>query len=101
MAGTNFVSHRTNSNFSQIERTFGLFDGDTFHGMGIDHGGSQVAVTEQFLHTPDIVIRLQQVAGKTVAKGVGQGTFPDRLFPQMILELGLQLGRNREHVNFS
>ncbi len=28
----------------KIERTFGFLVGDAFHGVGIDHGGFQIAV---------------------------------------------------------
>jgi hypothetical protein len=29
---------------SQIKRAFGLFNGNTFHGMRVNHGGSDVTV---------------------------------------------------------
>jgi len=38
--------------------------------MGIDHGGLDVAVPQQFLHRPDVVAVLKQVRRKRVAKGV-------------------------------
>ena len=49
--------------------------------MRIDHRGSDVAVSHHFLDGADVVIGLQQVAGKTVAEGVGRGALGDlRLF---------------------
>jgi hypothetical protein len=51
---------------SQIKRAFGLFNGDAFHGMLVDHGGPQIAVPQQLLNRADIIIRLKQVTGKTV-----------------------------------
>ena len=32
--------------FSEIERTFGLFQGRTLDGMCVNHGGSDIAVPE-------------------------------------------------------
>jgi len=40
--------------------------------MGIDHGGSDIAVPKQLLNCADVVIGLQQVAGKTMAKRMGR-----------------------------
>jgi hypothetical protein len=31
---------------SEIKGTFGLFDGNAFDGMGINHGGSDITVPE-------------------------------------------------------
>ena len=38
--------------------------------MGVNHGGFEVAVTQQFLNRADVEICLEQMAGKTVAKGM-------------------------------
>jgi hypothetical protein len=56
---------------SEIKWAFGLFHGDTLHRMGIDHRRSDIAVSESFLNCPDIIIGLEQVARKAVAKRVG------------------------------
>ena len=42
----------------EVKRAFGLFDGLTFDGMGIDHGRSYIAVPQQFLNRANIVIGL-------------------------------------------
>ena len=41
--------------------------------MGIDHSGSDIAVPQQLLNAPDVLIGSQQVAGKTVAEGMCGG----------------------------
>jgi hypothetical protein len=43
----------------------------------INHGGSYVAVAQELLNRPDIVIPLKQMAGKAVTEGVGRGPFRD------------------------
>ena len=45
--------------------------------MGVDHGGSDIAVPQQFLNGPDVLVGSQQMAGKTVAKGMGGCSFQD------------------------
>lgn len=45
--------------------------------MGIDHGGPHVAMAKQFLNGMYIVIILQQMAGITVAEGMGGSPFAD------------------------
>ena len=39
--------------------------------MGVDHGGAHVFMAEELLDGTDVVTVLEQVGGKTVAKGVG------------------------------
>ena len=36
--------------------------------MGVDHGGGDIGVTEQFLYGPDIIAVFQQMGGKTMAE---------------------------------
>lgn len=38
--------------------------------MGVDHGGFDVFVSEEFLHGADVVVGLQEVGGEGVPKGV-------------------------------
>jgi hypothetical protein len=38
--------------------------------MGIDHGRRNVIVPQEFLNDPEVVVRLQQVSGKGMARGV-------------------------------
>ena len=56
---------------SEIQRTLGLFDSFTLYGVGIDHGGPDIRVSEQFLNRADIIIGLQEMGGKAVAEGMG------------------------------
>jgi hypothetical protein len=56
---------------SEIKWAFGLFDGDALHRMGMDHRRSDIAVSESLLNRPDVIIGLEQVARKTVAKRMG------------------------------
>jgi hypothetical protein len=39
--------------------------------MGVDHGGGDIRVAQQFLHRADIRTACQQMSGKGVAQGVG------------------------------
>ena len=55
----------------QIQRTLRLLDGPHRHAVGVDHGGFEACVAEQFLNDPDIVVRLQEMGGEGVAEGVG------------------------------
>lgn len=59
---------------SEIQRTFHLFDGLAFYRMSIYHGRPDIAVSQHFLNGADIVIRLQKMRCKTVAKGVRSGS---------------------------
>ncbi len=57
--------------------------------MCVNHSSSDVTVTEQRLNCADIVICLQQVRGKRVAKGVGGDAFrklrpPDSLVKRQL-----------------
>ena len=56
--------------------------------VGVDHGGLDVLVAQQFLDGANIVTRFKQVGGKAMAEGVTTGAlvdpgpldcFPDRL----------------------
>ena len=40
--------------------------------VGVDHGGLNICVAEQFLHGADVVSAFQQVCGKAVAHGMGR-----------------------------
>ena len=48
--------------------------------VGIDHGGFDVFVSEQFLDGADIVSVLEEVSGKGVAEGVRGDGFIDLCF---------------------
>ena len=39
--------------------------------MGVNHGGPDITVSKKLLDGPDIVIGLEQMACKAVAKGMG------------------------------
>ena len=73
---------------SKIQWALSFFEGPALDRMGVNHGRPHIAVAQQFLNRSDIVIGLQQMRGKAVAKGVGRdalGQFrlphspPDRL----------------------
>ena len=51
----------------------GGFDGESaaLEDMGVDHGGFDILVSEEFLNGADIVSVLEEVGGEGVAKGVG------------------------------
>ena len=55
---------------SKIKRTLRLFDGPALDGMGVYHRCSHITMAKQLLNRADIIIRLKQMAGKTVAKGM-------------------------------
>ena len=61
----------------KIKRTFCIFNRLAFDRVGINHGCSDITVSQQFLNRSDIVIGLQKVTGETVAKGMGRGPLGD------------------------
>ena len=56
----------------KIKGALGFFDGRAFNGMRIYHGGPDITVTQKLLDGADVVVGLQQMAGKTVAKRMGR-----------------------------
>jgi len=74
---------------SKIQRTSGVLYGDALYGMGVNHRRPDVAMPQQFLNPPDVIVALQQVAGKTVPKSMGHCPFDysclgDRLFDSLL-----------------
>jgi hypothetical protein len=49
----------------------------SFENMGVDHGGGDIFVAEEFLNGTDIIATLKQVGSETVAQGVGADRFMD------------------------
>ncbi len=45
--------------------------------MGVDHGSSDVGMAEERLDRSDVVVGLQEMGGKGVAKGVGGNPLQD------------------------
>jgi hypothetical protein len=43
--------------------------------MGINHGRADIAMPEHLLDGPDVIIGLEQMAGKGMAEGVCRGAF--------------------------
>jgi hypothetical protein len=43
--------------------------------MGINHGRADIAMPEHLLDGPDVIIGLEQMAGKGMAEGVCRSTF--------------------------
>ena len=56
---------------SKIQLALCLFHGSARDAMGVDHSRSHIAVSEQFLNSADVVVRLKQVRRKAVAEGMG------------------------------
>jgi hypothetical protein len=50
-------------------------EGATIEDVGVDHGGGDVAVTEELLDGADVVARLEEVGGEAVPEGVAGGRF--------------------------
>ena len=46
-----------------------------FQDMGVDHGGLNVFMSQQFLHSTDIVAIFQQMGGKAVTQSMGAAGF--------------------------
>ena len=59
--------------------------------MGIDHCSSEIAVPEQLLNCTDIIIGLEQMAGKTVAEGMGGSPFSELSFIDRFLNCPLNV----------
>ena len=68
---------RQQRNLSEIQGAHTLFNGAALDSMGVDHRCPDVTMPKQFLNRSDVVIGLQQVAGKTVAEGVGSRSFTE------------------------
>jgi hypothetical protein len=76
----------------KIKRPFGLFDGFVFNCMAINHGSSDIAVTQQFQDRANIIVGLQQVAGKTVPESMGDCAFRDFSPPYGPFDCFLDMG---------
>lgn len=48
--------------------------------MGVDHGGFDIFVAEEFLDGANVVARFKEVGGETVAEGVACGVFVNACF---------------------
>ncbi len=46
--------------------------------MGVDHGRGYVAVSQEFLHSANIISGFQQMSSKTVSEGVAARRFINR-----------------------
>lgn len=58
--------------------------------MGVNHGGFDIFVAQQFLDGADVVAVLQEMSGKTIAEGVatdplGDPGFLDSLFNRPVV----------------
>jgi hypothetical protein len=43
----------------KIKGAPGLLDGPALHGMGVDHGGPDIAVPQQFLDSANVIVGLK------------------------------------------
>ena len=59
-----------------IQRTLHSIGAPLEH-MGVDHGGADIGVAEQFLYGADVVACLEQVRGETMAKRVAANFLGD------------------------
>ena len=59
-----------NEKSSAVQRTFHS-QAAALEYVGIDHGGANVLVAEQFLNGADVVAGFEQMSGKTVPKSMG------------------------------
>lgn len=76
----------------KIKRAQSLLERNALYRVGVNHGGSHIAVPQQLLNGAYVIITLQQVAGEAVAKGMGTCAFAnlsviDRL-PDRLLDVG-------------
>ena len=55
----------------KIKGAFCVLDRHGLDGVRVDHGGSQIAMPQQLLNRADIIIGLEQMAGKAVAECMG------------------------------
>jgi len=69
-----FLNH--SKNLLSVKRTFNTKNIFPCH-MGVDHGGVDVFVTEEFLHCSQVIAVFKQVRGKAVPKGVHCGRLRD------------------------
>jgi hypothetical protein len=66
----------------QIEWAYGLFGGYTFHGMRINHGGSEIAVPRQLLDCSEVEVGLEQMTGEAVPRRVGKRSVAEPGLPE-------------------
>jgi hypothetical protein len=55
--------------YQPIQRTFDPHCALT-EDVGVEHGGANVSMSQQFLYRADVAPRLQKVGGKAMSKGV-------------------------------
>ena len=60
--------------------------------MRIDHGGSHIFVSEEFLDSSDVVAVLEQVSGEAVTQGVAADPFGNSGFLRGVPDGTLQSG---------
>jgi hypothetical protein len=58
--------------------------------VGIDHGGFDIFMPQEFLHGADIVAVLQQVGSEAMAKGMAADPFANACLQDSLLERLLQ-----------
>ena len=59
----------------KIKRALHFLQCPAFNRVRINHGRPYVTVAQQFLNRPNVIARLQQMAGKTVAECMRGGAF--------------------------
>lgn len=62
----------------------------TIEDVGVDHGGFEIFVAEEFLDGANVVARFKEVGGETVAEGVACGVFVDARFTNSFFDSFLE-----------
>ncbi|MGX9367360.1 hypothetical protein ACTVJH_15190 [Desulfoplanes sp. PS50] len=60
---------------SKIQRALSVLFGRALDGMGIDHGRTDIAMPQHLLNNVDVLVGLEEMAGKGVTEGVGRSAF--------------------------
>jgi hypothetical protein len=60
--------------------------------VGVDHGGTHILVTQQFLDRADVIAILEKVSREAVAKGMAGHAFADTGLPSRFFDSVLQAG---------
>ena len=76
----------------EVQRALRFLDRPDRNAVGVDHGGLQAGVAQQFLDGADVVIGLQQVGGEGVAKGMGFDALGNFRFCDGLIQRPLKIG---------
>ena len=77
--------------YHEIKQAFSFLFCNTFYRMRINHGGKYIAMPKQLLDRANIIIRLKQMTGKAVAKGMCSSSLTDSCFPDCFFNCFLHM----------